>query len=270
MCQVRIDTGSWQDMSASDGAYDEISENVSLSIGPKSVGQHNATVRCNDSSGLMGPESTINFTVEAKPILFIHDGATMITHETIWTDWIDSHSSGEGFDWSYATAQDTAVVNGSVNINDYKIVMIAEYDTGVGIETTLSNYQGAGGMVVLVADAVEEGPQSLGYSASAGIGDSEGEVWIVDNTHYITNGFATGRNTILTASVEIWRSADNLGGTILADGMKANKRETDEPALVDATDLITWGPTQPDSFNSNGDTITTRIIDYALNSSTIG
>jgi hypothetical protein len=270
LCQVSVDGGAFADMSADDETYDEIAENVSLSIGPRSVGTHNATVKCNDSAGLIGSESTINFTVSPKSILFIHDGATMMPHETSWVDWFASHSSGEGYNWSYDTAQDSDVVSGVVNATDYKIVLMADYDTGAGIETVLGNYQTAGGIIVLVCDALQNGPQSLGYTASAAISDSENEIWIVNNSHYITNGFATGKTTVLSIAAEFWRTTDDLGGAILADGMKANKQETGEPALDDATDLITWGATEPDNFNNNGDTITTRILDYALNASTIG
>jgi hypothetical protein len=270
LCQVSVDGGVFSNMNSADGTYDEVTEAVYLSIGPKSVGQHNATVKCNDSAGNWGNVSTINFTVNAKPILFITNGVSPSTDEQRWLDWIDAHSSGEGFDWSYERAQDSDVVSGSTNVTDYEIALMAEYDTGAGIETALQNYQSAGGIVVLLADAVEEGPNSLGYSASVGAADGENEIGIVNNSHYITSGFSIGRLIILGSSEVNWRNTDDLGGTILADGMKANKQETGEPVLDDATNLITWGPTRPDSFNSNGDTITTRILDYALNASTIG
>jgi hypothetical protein len=68
----------------------------------------------------------------------------------------------------------------------------------------------------------------------------------------------------------IERNHDDLGGSILADGMKSDTRRTGEPVLADATDLITWAIRNPDLLNTDGDTITTHVIDYALNSSTIG
>jgi hypothetical protein len=138
------------------------------------MGQHNATVKCNDSAGLFGPESTINFTVEAKPILFITDDATPNSQEGLWLSWIDTHSSGEGFSWSYDAAQDSDVISqdsdvisGSVNVSEYQIALMNEYETGIGFDTALSNYQNQGGIVVMIGYSVDNGPEEMGYSTGS-------------------------------------------------------------------------------------------------------
>ena len=123
----------------------------------------------------------------------------------------------------------------------------------------------------MVSSALQYGPRNMSYTATDGTSDNENEVYIVSNSHYITSGFSTGRTTVLSsASTAIWRNTDNLGGTILADGMKSNSQQTGQPALDSANRLVTWGPMRPDNFDTNGNNITTRALDYCLNASTIG
>jgi len=271
LCQLSIDGGAFSSMNANDGAYNSVAENVSLSIGTKSVGSHNASARCNDSAGNMGNTSTINFTVSPKSILFITNGASASAGEQYWLTWISGHSSGLGLNWSYDTAQDSAVVAGTTNATDYKLVMMAEYDNALsGLNTSLKNFQNSGGYILMVSTALQYGPRNMSYTASDGTSDTENEVYIVTNSHYITSGYSIGRLAILSSTPTNWRNTDNLGGTILADGMKANSQQAGQPALDSANRLVTWGPTRPDNFNADGNTITTRALDYCLNASTIG
>ena len=271
LCQLSVDGAAWQAMNANDGAYNNVAESVSLSIGTKSVGRHNATVRCNDSAGNMGNSSSINFTVSPKSILFITNGASASTNEQYWLTWISGHSSGLGLNWSYDTAQDSAVVAGTTNATNYKIVIMAEYDNALSsLNTTLKNFQNSGGYILMVSSALQYGPRNMSYTASDGTSDNTKNIYIVTSSHYITSGYATGSLSVISPTSTFWRNTNNLGGTILADGMKANSRQTGEPTLDSANRLVTWGATEPANFNTDGDTITTRALDYCLNASTIG
>jgi hypothetical protein len=254
-------------MSAADGAYNQVAEAVYLSIGPKSVGRHNASVRCNDSEGNMGNPSTINFTVSPKNILFITNGASASTAEQYWLTWISGRSSGLGMNWSLESAQDSAVVAGTTNATDYKIVVMAEYDNSLsGLNTTLNSFKSAGGFIVLFGSSIQYGPRYLGYTSSNGISNNAKWTYIANNTHYVTNGLAIDWLTVNEISATTWRTSGSLGGMNLGDFDVGDN----EPLLCSANRLITWGFTRPDRFNSNGNTVTTRILDYSLNASTIG
>ncbi len=267
LCQLSIDSGTWQNLNANDGAYNAVAELVSLGIGPKSVGRHNASVRCNDSEGNMGNSSTINFTVSPKNILFITNGAAASTAEQQWLTWISTHSSGLGMNWSYETAQDSAVVAGTTNATDYKIVVMAEYDNALsGLNTSLNNYKTAGGIIVMLGSSIQYGPRYLGYTTANGISNNAKWVYVTNNTHYITGVFALDWLTVNEISTATWRSTDNLGGVMLADFDVGDN----DPLICSANRLVTWGFTRPDRFTADGNTITTRILDYCLNASTIG
>jgi|GEM_PF-2302881 hypothetical protein len=66
MCQVQIDnSGIWNDMTANDGAYNQITENAYYNLGTLSNGTHTISVRCIDESLNIGTASTTIINVGA-------------------------------------------------------------------------------------------------------------------------------------------------------------------------------------------------------------
>jgi uncharacterized protein (UPF0333 family) len=64
ICQYSLDgNATWGGMNPVDGAYDNVTEDVNASLGKLNAGRHSVAVRCNDTAGNMGNESSINFTV---------------------------------------------------------------------------------------------------------------------------------------------------------------------------------------------------------------
>lgn len=197
------------------------------------------------------------------PILFIHINQNPTGNEQRWIDWIDSHSSGAGLDWSYNLTEDDDVVSGTVDLSDYEVVLMGDY-SGSALNSDLLTFISGGGHVVFLGRAVDTGPHELGYSSSSGSGITTNSITIIDNSHYITSGFALEEISIATNPDPVYAIDTDFNGGI-AHPDDGQGSAGDLYALAVYNNVIVWGVSHhPSSFNDNGDTIATRVIDCAL------
>jgi hypothetical protein len=262
-CEINIDGGGWYLMNAVDGTYNSPVENVTYTfIGGLDFGVHTANIRCTDSRNNVGPTRAYQFKV-MRPILFITNSWLWTWDEWDWITWLWIHESLWGYEWNFDTYSVSQVTGGSVDINMYASVMMCVYGQSSPISPTLIDYERTGGSVLLVGSALQHGPKALGLTSDTGSGYSSEQVNIIDNTHFITTGYSTGLRTIMTQNTPIYR-INNFIGTQLALSVQG----TNQTAMGYSSRFILWGPTKPYRFVSDGITLTTRTIDYAIMSST--
>ncbi|MFH2105776.1 MAG: hypothetical protein ABII22_00820 [Candidatus Micrarchaeota archaeon] len=266
-CEAKMDVaGAWNLMTAVDGSYSSPIENVTYTFNPQSKGSHTIYVRCTDSIGNLGNETSIAFNVTKpiKPILFIQDAAGATATETYWKSWISGHTSAQGYNWSYDVSNVADVTGGVTDPTGYKIVVMAEYPNGNALlNSNLTNYKTGGGYVVLLANALQRGPQNLGLTGSTGNQQSRNEMEII-TAHNITTGYTVGiQYTIQNSNQNIYYN-NNLVTNIGA--METGSTRT---MLGENSRILTYGPTRPDIFNADGNTFATRVLDWALAQSTI-
>ncbi len=264
--QVKVDSGSWQDMSAADGLFNSVTEQVTKNVGNYSGGWHNVSVRCLDSHGNWGNATNASFRVY-KNILFVTLSSSMTSIESDWNTWMGSQSSGLGYSWAADYAIDNDIVANSSNLTDYLMIFMADYDSGVsGLNTTLTAYMNAGGKVMFASDALQYGPRTLGYTASAAAITMTTDAYVVDNTHYITSPFNANTTYFIQAGSgnNLWYLQPDfrtLGGTrLVARSSSASTYTT----IGYRGNLVVIGPREPSRFNSNGNTLATRSIDYCI------
>ncbi|VVB98482.1 Uncharacterised protein [uncultured archaeon] len=267
-CEIKIDAAvAWSAMSATDGVFNSPTERVYYNVGALPAGPHGAQMRCTDSAFNVGNITVYNFTVSTHKMAFVQLATAPTARETDWKTWINGHSSGAGYSWSYDTVLWANVLAGSVNLSNYSVVLFAEYTLGAGMAAKLSAYTAGvnGGAVVFLARAAGNGPRDVGLATGTG-NSNNNQVNVLINTHYVTNPFSTGQLTIYTGNFR-QNYATGYGGTGLARVWNFVGRTT----LGDsAGNYVHWGIDVPLSMNANGNTISTRVLDYALNSSGIG
>lgn len=72
-CQVKVDTGTWRNATAADGAYDSPTENFAYNIGPMAAGYHTAYFRCTDALGNVGGIYNDTFGVVDVDLMLVLD-----------------------------------------------------------------------------------------------------------------------------------------------------------------------------------------------------
>ncbi len=271
--EITMDGGSWNIMSASDGTYNSPAENVSYQFYGLSFGQHNATLRCTDSIGNVGPNATNTFNV-MKEILFITKDLGQSGSETDWVNWLNTHSSNESYTWNKDIVHRVIAIDPSFDMNRYAIVVLADDgvtggSTGASLVTKIINFVGAGGEVLLVDEALGDPAEDLGISSGSG-DHTELYITVQSNNHYITSGLTAGGTAynIFTSATKVYHIR-NYGGTILATDYNSSAHLT-HAQLGQSGNFVTWGPTKPYRFNVNGNYLTVRVFDFTINASTIG
>ena len=259
LCQVQVDnSGIWNDMSASDGSYSSPVENVSFTFGTLSQGAHTAYVRCIDSAGNIGSQATHTIAAVKKEILIITASAAPNSAEQKWIDWIDTHSSGAGFTWDYDQVGG-AGIGTTTNVTDYGIVVMPSApNSDTNLYSNLNSYK-ATNYIVLTSTAIKFGISNLNVGSGNGVQNTRSALH-VQASHYVTTGFTVGTNvTISTSSQSIDYHTSFTGTNVLTVD-----NDLTGGTVIDGGNVITYGANEPASFNSNGNLIATRILDYAL------
>lgn len=271
--EISMDGGAWNIMSATDGIYNAPAENVSYQFYSLGFGQHNATLRCTDSFTNVGPNSTYTFNV-MKEFLFVTKDNGQSGSEADWTNWLNTHSSNESYAWNRDIVHRVVVIDSSFDMNRYATVILAEDgvtsgSTGSSLVTKIINFVGAGGSVVLVDEALDNPAEDLGMGGSTGT-HTELYTTMQNNVHYITNGLPCCgvQYTIFTTATKIYHIR-YYPGTILSTDYNTSTHLT-HAQLGQSGRYVTWGPTRPYRFNANGNYLTTRVFDFAINISTVG
>jgi len=258
-CEVELDgLGIWAEMDPLDGAYGEVLERVTHTMGPLSAGDHYVSVRCVDSELNLGPERRENFTVYPylKEVLFLTTGSTPSSEEQLWISWLDAHSSDEGFAWNYDVNSSANLASGAINASLYQIIAIVDYNDAA--TDKLIEYKNTGHYVLLLGTSVKEGPRHL-ISALLGAGKLYGGDHIANGYSYITDGFTIGETYTIVDACGVWGSMQLQGIPILAP-----VEQPEYATLGDAATVLTYGVACPDQMTIDGNTFATRVFDYAL------
>lgn len=275
LCEVKMDGGMWYDMNATDGSYDEVIENVNYTFGNLLAGTtHTVYVRCTDTFGNVGNEESVEFDVYGN-ILIITDWHYPAYWELMWMYWIEEQvmeGNNENY-WMYTIARDQDVRSGYTRLELFRMVLIPGYFTTMNMGTALEHYtDDDGGYVLLAGPAARFGLGGMGWGWGWwgwwgwwwwGTEYDGTQIDIDDNTHDITSGYSLGLLTIYDESGSI--NAINFNGRSLAD-----RPSSGDEVLGENSNVLIWGPMEPQLFNSNGDTISQRTLDYCIDSSEIG
>ncbi len=269
-CSISLDGGAYAAMSASDGLFNSITENATYSAGILSVGSHTASLRCTDSLNNLGNVTNYTFSVlppvTPREILFLTTGASPTTNEQYWITWISTFNSSIGFNWTMSTMNLLNVTNGTANVSNYRIVVMADYPTGNSpLNTLLNSYRSSSHYVVLLGQGMQRGIPEMGDGTGSATSNSRADLK-VQASHYTTTGFTVGTvYTILNASSSIYYHSSFTATNVASMGNNDGRI-----VIGQASRLITYGPTRPDTFNANGTIIARRVIDFALNNSVAG
>jgi hypothetical protein len=259
-CQIELDdSGIWNEMDAEDGQFDSPEEELYYNMGTIGSGNHTLSIRCIDEEFNVGDETTYDFSVEQR-MLFLTIGGSPSTDEQRWMDWIDTHESGEGYGWGYDVHSRDEVVSGSVDLGEYKAIIMAEApNSDNDLYWDLVAYKNGGRYMVLMGEAMQYAMPNLDISEIPGVSETT-SVSEVRADHYITNGYAIGNTPSITGlSDDVYYHADFIGTNILATGSDEIRA-----TILEGHYVVTFGVTRADSLNSDGDTFATRVLDYAF------
>ena len=264
-CEMQLDNGTWQQMEAADGKFDESQEKgVSIEFSGLAIGKHMAQARCKDAAGNIGSSASLTFHV-MKDFLFITSGKQQTSSEEDWTGWLSSHKSGEGYTWAYDTTDAGKVSGSSVDLSYYSAVVLAQWDWKSGLASPLSAYIGKGGSVVLLGNANLQGARELGLTSYPANPSNDAQARFITNSSYISEPFSARLYSITASSTQMYSLNDDFSGNILA----TSGNETDHAVLGTDGNVVFWGATEPGDFNEIGGNITIRVLDYAVMESKI-
>jgi hypothetical protein len=260
-CSIKIDSGEWTNMHVSDGKFDESLEDVSLTYADGlSFGEHVAYIRCTDGNGNVGEIGNHSFRL-INELIFVQSEITMSESEEDWHEWIGIYESGLGFSWDHDVVLANELIN--VNLEDYALVVMAQYADTPLLDLKINRHLDEGGYVLLLGEANQEGVYALCQTNEEVAPSPEKSVYIYLNDHYITSDYSRGNLQIFPIDTKLYRiEADYVGAPIIVD--KNNAQFT---VLGDNRGIVSWGVASPFRFNENGIDITTRIIDYSIISS---
>lgn len=258
-CEIELDgLGIWTEMAPLDGAYGQVRERATYSLGVLSEGSHYVSVRCMDEELNLGPERRDNFTVYpyVKEMIFVTNGATPNSLEQPWITWLSSHTSDEGFSWDYDINSSASIASGAINLSNYQIAVVADYNDIA--KDKLIEYKNTGHYVVMFGEALKFGPRDLTVG-ELGAGKQYGNSHIVNAYGYITDGFTVGQQYEVVSSCGLWGCMQLQGIPILAP-----PEQPEYSTLGDAADVLTYGVVCPANMTVDGNTFATRVFDYAL------
>ncbi len=275
-CDLEIDySGIWNNMGATDGLFNSVSENITLNIGTLGAGTHTVRLRCTDSVSNLGSSSSYSFLVNATAtpgpgegesgydadILFVSHSASpgADNDENKWLVWIASHDSKEGFSWSINFVSRADLTAGSVNVSQYRCVFMANApNSDADLYEIYSNYVAAGNYVIFAGDGMNFGPQNMGVGSSGA--SSNADKLKIRASNYVTQDFSVGSNiTVVSAAQKIYYLS-TYTGTNLASIYNYDTRIS----VGDGSGVLIFGPTNPTYFTTNGSLIFTRLLDYTM------
>lgn len=270
-CELELDdAGTWDAMSAVDGSFDEITENVTLDLFNLSFGAHNVRIRCNDSEGNQGNPSTYGFFVYMPGggvgaiynIIFISTAETSggTTGEAKWINWLYVYSVENELIWNIDVFTRSEVKDGTAAIADYNIVIMSEApNTDASLYSILNSYTASGHYIILAGNAMRNGPANLGLATGTGTAKSGDDIKI-QVAHDITNGYTVGTGYAILTSAQNMYYHDSHTGTNIATWENYNNRGV----IIEGGNVLTFGVIDPIYMNSNGDTIFGQLMEYAL------
>jgi len=257
-CRIRVDSGPWSRMSAADGLLDELNETVYFiydSGFPR--GTHSASIQCTDSLGNMGETKEDNFTLRTE-FLILRSGPDMSLSEQEWVRWMGLHSSNEGFSWNYEVRDAEGI--SEKKLDEYAVVIMAEFSNSSQISDRLAYHIGKGGYLVLLGAANQEGPFYLCSTNGIGSPYPTRSIFIYTKDHYITRYANEGRQNIFTIDSKIYGMPEDYIGRFLA----ASDSPWGFTVLGVHNSTVSWGVYRPFRMSTEGIELTRRVMDFAL------
>jgi len=260
-CAVSMDGGSWSAMDAVDGTYDEQAEIVRYTyFSGLTIGDHTAAVRCSDEGGNSN-QASYDFPI-MKEILYATKSSDPDAIEAQWISWIRGGQSWEGNTWGIDVVKASDIISGSIDCRYYSTIVASQWDNG--LSSGLRNHLSYGGSVVLLGQANVFGPRSLGFSASIGDKSRISEIRIIQNEHYISEPLPKGDVSISQTGSYVYYVSPHSADVLAQIG--GNQSST--PLWVSGG-LVSWGFSDIDNGNESAANISTRVLDYAINRSTV-
>ncbi|MEW6036398.1 MAG: hypothetical protein AB1529_07335, partial [Candidatus Micrarchaeota archaeon] len=172
-CEIKIDNGTLQNMTAVDGIFDSPRENASISYAPYFIraGNHTASARCADAGGNLGNFTNLSFVMH-KEILVVFKDDEPEEDEALWVYFLSFQTSQLGYAWSYDMAFADDVNSGAIALNAYATLLYGDYEEGVGNDDTVRAFNSSGKATMLFSDALKEGPRELGLTNNRGVSQS--------------------------------------------------------------------------------------------------
>jgi len=264
-CRLSIDGGQWYQMIAGDGWFNEPQEYASMAFySGLDAGEHTASVQCTDALDNSG--SIVNGTFRVmNAFLFVDKESSASAEEQAWTSWLDAGQSAEGNVWSVASTDAATFAGGSINLNDYAVVVVEQWDDSM--LGRMSSFLGSGGSAVFLGQSLAEAPAALGYSVQSSNPTANDSYGYVVGSHYITQGMPANVTIFATNSTSgrFWK---DFSGTLLIRSPSGAPPHFH--MLGVAGRAYFWGPYDPGDLSINGAVISTRVFDHAINSSTGG
>lgn len=178
--------------------------------------------------------------------------------------WLDVYHSTAGYRWDYDIASSGQITKGIINLSDYAVVVMSEYEISPEIKTLVDEHTGDGGYLVLLGKANQKGMFDFCQSNLLGAPYPDKSVNVALNDHYITSPYSIGSLQTFTIETNMYFvKEDYIGSSLVVS------RDNAGFTILGVRDgLVSWGPERPFRFNKNGIELTTRAIDFAIMDST--
>ena len=141
--------------------------------------------------------------------------------------------------------------------------MLSEYDDVIGYKEALDLQRSTGGYVVMVGQANELGLIGSCLTNRPANSAPETDILVIKNDQLPTDGFSLGLLQIYQVDTKIFHAWDDYIGVPFAES--DSKSHFTVVGIKDNT--LMWGAEKPYRFNENGDILTTRLIDFAIENS---
>jgi hypothetical protein len=256
-CEIKVDNSTWELMYPADGTFDSLEEEAVFNHDGLEYGDHNVYSRCTDSAGNVGKSKNMSFRL-IKEMLFLKISDLPTQSEKEWMDWLSVHGSRNGFNWEFDVGNVDQLA--SVDLNEYAVVVMADYENDETLNTKLLDHRDNGGYVVLLGEANEEGVFALCQTNQEVFPSPAKNVRVFLNDHYITSQYSMTSLQVFTLDTKLYSiDVDYIGKPLVMD--EANKGLT---VLGLREKILSWGVAHPFRFNQEGIDLTTAAIDFAL------
>jgi len=263
-CTISSDNGTtWDAMNPVDEAFDNMTENASFTYNDGfGSGMHPFVISCIDGSNNACPQN-YSFKI-AKHILFVISSG----NSTDWSDWITAHFSSAGYQWDYDVATINQVVDGVYDLTFYDIVIFIDWSNDPAFASIVLDYRDRGGYLGLFGESAHLAVRDLDVAWHPDNPHPENSINIVNNTHYITQGFNLSIISIGPVKAKTYELfPDFETGKLGTSGWFYP--DTGRTMLADVNRTTLWGVMDPWRMNQNGVTISTRVIDWMINQSMV-
>jgi hypothetical protein len=265
-CEMSPDYMEWLEMSPVDGTSDSQVEYYEIEyLSGFPIGDHTLVFRCTDIRNNVGEEQNYSIKI-MKNFLFASKTNNPRSHELDWMSWVENHLSTEGNNWHFDTTDEDHIINGLVDLEYYSVIAVADYQFSSNVPQFFHDYVSQGGMMVMLGQALQQGPRDQGLTSGTGTTGSSVDMYIMDGDHYITSEYNDGDTVIIYAGNGGSKAVSmDFAGTGIASVTSAQSKYM----IAESEGYVLWGPIRTSALNDDGDEISAKVLDYALAESSI-